>query len=151
MSLLDFKDFLHKKKAPEQPTSVPSENMVTKIDDQIATHHQTIENNIASATRESVEQGSSIPTANTTPGNPLMVIQGASEVNPLEARQVQIDATLPNDYQNIKTGFGNTWDRNLLGKDGMTTPDEFLAKQAERESAKKAIQAEAIETLKKAA
>lgn len=136
MSLLDFKDFLHKKTAPEQPTPVSGENMVTKIDDQLATHHQTIENNVASATRESVEQGSSIPTANTTPGNPLVVIQGPSEVNPFDTRNIQIKATLPEDYENYKSG--NEWvDRAIYGKTGVTTPDKFLAKLSERDAAKK--------------
>jgi hypothetical protein len=138
MELLGFK--LFEKKPPPAQVVTPEVNPITVIDQQLAGHHQEIEKNAALATNQEVVPGSSIPTANTIPGNPLMVIQGPTQENKLIARQLEIDATLPKDYETVKTGFGNTWDRNLLGKDGMTTPDEFLAKQAEREDAKKAVQ-----------
>jgi hypothetical protein len=152
MELPKILDFLSHKKAKEQPTyQAPVENHVTNLDDEFVKHHQQIESNAAIATQQPMAEGSSVPTANTVPGNPLMVIQGATPENQLAARQIEIDATLPKDYENTKTGFGNAWDRNLLGKDGMTTPDEFLAKQAEREAAKKTIQTQAADKLKEAA
>ena len=151
MELLGFKLFEKKKtEASSQPVP-PEANLVTHLDQELAGHHQAIEKNAALATNQEVFPGSSIPTANTIPGNPLMVIQGPTQENKLIARQQEIDATLPKDYETVKTGFGNTWDRNLLGKDGMTSPDEFLAKQAEREAAKKAVQEQIYRDQKKAA
>lgn len=153
MELPKILDFLSHKKSKEQivaPAAV--ENNITHLETEFQNHHQAIEENIASATQQPVPEGSSIPPANVEAYNPVTeMLVGPKKENILKLRQTEIDATLPKDYETTKTGFGNAWDRNLLGKDGMTIPDEFLAKQAEKAAAVKALQDQVAEEVKKAA
>jgi hypothetical protein len=151
MSVVNFKDYIFGKKTREQQVqSTPTENLVTDIDDQIALHHQNIENHVSEATRESVQAGSSISAINTNPESPLSIIQGASQGDVMIDRQKEINVTTPDQYKSIKTPWGNAADRIIYNKEGLTDTKGLLSEQAKRDQAKAELMQQVQDDLKKA-
>lgn len=145
MSLLE--KWFGKKNSEPVAQQATQEILTQNRDAQLAAHHTEIEQNIASATNEHIQPGSSVPIVNTQPQikSPLAVIQGPNPEDQRIETEAVIASTMPASYKKISVGdtFGsgmkNTID-HLTGLDSnrYTTAGKFtevMKEKAQNQSA----------------
>jgi hypothetical protein len=145
MELPRFLKIFEGQKVESSQTPIAPEIKLVPIEQELDIHHSRIEDAVSRAVGEPQPKGSSIPTANMTPGNPLGVIQGLDKKPDSEVTATIIDSTMPDSYKKSSVGdkFGdmkNTLD-HLTGLDAnrYTSADKFAELIQKKAQAKAAI------------